>query len=75
MNLGGKIDITNKDKILTTPFIGMLQKTPTTFKARIFNSLRVQLIGDGNPVHCELEIFSPILGSLDAHAFILTQKT
>lgn len=52
MSLAGKIDVTNKDKLQTVPFIGMLQKTPFTFKTGMYNALRVQLMGDGYPIHC-----------------------
>jgi hypothetical protein len=52
----------------------MLQRLYSSLKIGMYNAIRVQLLGDGKPVHCELTIRSPVKGEKQAHGFILTSN-
>lgn len=57
------------------PFVAMIQKIPFFFGPKIFNSIRVQLLGDGEPVIVELRVDSMRMGGVLSRATILTAKT
>ena len=72
--LKGETDPTDRQKLETIPFIGMLQRNPFSFKIGPFNAIRVELKGDGNSVHAEIWCQSPLIGHRLASAMILTKK-
>lgn len=57
------------------PYIGMIQKIPFDLNTGMFNTLRVQIIGDGEPLICELLIDSFTIGLILGRAVIFTTKS
>ena len=74
ITIKGTIDPEERDKLEAIPFVGLIQKNAFSFKAGIFNSLRICLKGDGNSVKVEIKFFSPLFGDKIASATILTTK-
>ena len=50
LSLEGIIDTEDRDKIITMPFIGLLQKEQFNFKVGFFNCLAVTIKSDGYPI-------------------------
>ena len=71
--VGGEVRTQDKERLRSTPFIGLLQRHPISFKTGIFNAFRIELKSDGRPIELEMVVYSPIRGFLFGRCFIISK--